>query len=61
MSPIGAADTGIDDLPIEQELSATIEYSHALVDPGVLSFAREDAVLEFAGKRGGRPSAVQRR
>ena len=32
----------------------------ALVDPAVLSFARDGAVLEFAGKRGGKPSAVQR-
>src|SRR3712207_3898128 len=32
----------------------------ALVDPAVLSFAREGAALEFAGKRGGKPSAVQR-
>ncbi len=32
----------------------------ALVDPNVLSFAREGATLEFAGKRGGKPSAVQR-
>jgi uroporphyrin-III C-methyltransferase len=32
----------------------------ALVDPAVLSFAREGSALEFAGKRGGKPSAVQR-
>lgn len=32
----------------------------ALVDPAVLSFAREGAALEFAGKRGGRPSVSQR-
>ncbi len=32
----------------------------ALVDPAVLSFAREGATLEFAGKRGGKPSAMQR-
>ena len=29
----------------------------ALVDAEVLAMAREGAVLEFAGKRGGRPSA----
>src|SRR5918998_1281150 len=40
--------------------TADVVVYDALVDPGVLSFAREDAVLEFAGKRGGRPSAVQR-
>ena len=32
----------------------------ALVDPAVLALAREGAILEFAGKRGGKPSAVQR-
>ncbi len=31
----------------------------ALVDPGVLALAREGAVMEFAGKRGGRPSPAQ--
>ena len=31
----------------------------ALVDRGVLELARPDAVREFAGKRGGRPSPVQ--
>jgi uroporphyrin-III C-methyltransferase len=40
--------------------AADVVVYDALVDPGVLSFAREDAVLEFAGKRGGRPSAAQR-
>jgi uroporphyrin-III C-methyltransferase len=32
----------------------------ALVDEGVLAFAREGATLEYAGKRGGKPSAAQR-
>src|SRR3569623_854554 len=31
----------------------------ALVGPGVLALARPDAALEYAGKRGGRPSARQ--
>ena len=31
----------------------------ALVDPGILALARADAVREFAGKRGGRPSLSQ--
>jgi len=32
----------------------------ALVDPAILSFAREGALLEFAGKRGGKPSVMQK-
>jgi uroporphyrin-III C-methyltransferase len=32
----------------------------ALVDPAILSFTREGALLEFAGKRGGKPSAMQK-
>lgn len=39
---------------------ADVIVHDALVDPGVLALAREDAVLEYAGKRGGKPSAVQR-
>jgi uroporphyrin-III C-methyltransferase len=31
----------------------------ALVDPRILELARPDAALEYAGKRGGRPSASQ--
>ena len=31
----------------------------ALVDEAILSFARSDVIAEFAGKRGGRPSAKQ--
>ena len=31
----------------------------ALVDPGILGLARPEAVREFAGKRGGRPSPTQ--
>ncbi|MEZ0170685.1 uroporphyrinogen-III C-methyltransferase [Microvirga sp. TS319] len=40
--------------------TADVIVYDALVGPDILSFARADAVLEFAGKRGGRPSAVQR-
>lgn len=40
--------------------AADVIVYDALVDPAVLSFARESAELEFAGKRGGRPSAAQR-
>jgi uroporphyrin-III C-methyltransferase len=32
----------------------------ALVDPGVLAHARPHALIEFAGKRGGKPSPKQR-
>ena len=32
----------------------------ALVDPAILSFAREGALLEFAGKRGGKPAVMQK-
>ena len=32
----------------------------ALVDARVLALARTDALLEYAGKRGGKPSTVQR-
>ena len=32
----------------------------SLVDPAILSWAREDAALIHAGKRGGRPSPLQR-
>ncbi len=39
---------------------ADVVVHDALVDPGVLALAREEAVLEYAGKRGGKPSAVQR-
>jgi uroporphyrin-III C-methyltransferase len=32
----------------------------ALVDEAILTFAREDVLVEFAGKRGGRPSPLQK-
>lgn len=38
---------------------ADIILYDALVDQSCLQFARKDAVLEFAGKRGGRPSPKQ--
>lgn len=38
---------------------ASVVVHDALVDPRVLSFAGPQARLEFAGKRGGKPSAVQ--
>ncbi len=38
---------------------ADVVVHDALVDPRVLAMAREGAALEFAGKRGGRPSATQ--
>jgi len=31
----------------------------ALVDPRILEWAREDALIEYAGKRGGKPSPLQ--
>ncbi|MCQ8277206.1 uroporphyrinogen-III C-methyltransferase [Acetobacteraceae bacterium KSS8] len=40
-------------------IQADVIVFDALVDPGVLELARPEAVLEFAGKRGGRPSVHQ--
>lgn len=40
--------------------AADVVVHDALVDPGILSMTREGAVLEYAGKRGGQPSAAQR-
>ena len=39
---------------------ADVVVHDALVDPSILKFARPSAVLEFAGKRGGKPSPKQR-
>ena len=39
---------------------ADVVVYDALVDARILRFARTGAVLEYAGKRGGRPSAKQR-
>src|SRR5271167_519728 len=38
---------------------ADVVVYDALVDKRILTFARPEAVLDFAGKRGGRPSAQQ--
>ena len=40
-------------------IQADVIVYDALVDPGVLGLAQPSAVLEFAGKRGGRPSIHQ--
>lgn len=40
-------------------IQADVIVYDALVDPGVLDLARPEASLEFAGKRGGRPSIHQ--
>ena len=40
-------------------IQADVIVYDALVDPGVLDLAQPDAVREFAGKRGGRPSIHQ--
>jgi uroporphyrin-III C-methyltransferase len=39
--------------------TADVVVHDALVDPRVLALANPDAALEFAGKRGGKPSATQ--
>ncbi len=39
--------------------TADVVVHDALVGDGILGLARETAVLEFAGKRGGKPSAMQ--
>jgi cobyrinic acid a,c-diamide synthase len=39
--------------------AADVVVYDALVDAAILSMTREGAVLEYAGKRGGQPSAVQ--
>lgn len=57
----GPGDPGLLTLHALNALKAADVIVHdALVDPGVMALAREGAVLEFAGKRGGKPSAVQR-
>jgi uroporphyrin-III C-methyltransferase len=40
--------------------AADVVVYDALVDPRILALAREDARLEYAGKRGGKPSTLQR-
>ncbi|MGC6484264.1 MAG: uroporphyrinogen-III C-methyltransferase [Candidatus Puniceispirillales bacterium] len=39
---------------------ADIVVYDALIDPAILEWARPDAELEYAGKRGGKPSPLQR-
>jgi len=39
---------------------ADVVIHDALVNPEILKFARDDAVIEYAGKRGGKPSPKQR-
>src|ERR687893_1898672 len=57
----GPGDPGLLTLHALNALAAAdVVVYDALVEAGVLSLAREGAVLEFAGKRGGRPSAAQR-
>jgi uroporphyrin-III C-methyltransferase len=57
----GPGDPGLLTLHAANALaSADVVVYDALVDPDVMALAREGAVLEFAGKRGGKPSAAQR-
>lgn len=39
---------------------ADVVVYDALIDPAILEWARPDAILEYAGKRGGKPSPLQR-
>ncbi len=57
----GPGDPGLLTLHVVNALSqADIIVYDALVHDAVLRLARPEVVLEFAGKRGGRPSAIQR-
>jgi uroporphyrin-III C-methyltransferase len=57
----GPGDPGLLTLHALNALSqADVVVYDALVDPRVLDLARGGAVLDYAGKRGGKPSAVQR-
>jgi uroporphyrin-III C-methyltransferase len=61
LSGAGPGDPGLLTLHAVNALGqADIILYDALVDKGVLALARPEAVKEFAGKRGGRPSANQR-
>jgi uroporphyrin-III C-methyltransferase len=61
LSGAGPGDPGLLTLHAVNALGqADIILYDALVDNGVLALARPEAVREFAGKRGGRPSANQR-
>jgi uroporphyrin-III C-methyltransferase len=57
----GPGDPGLLTLHAVNALAAAdVVVYDALVDARVLALAREGAALEFAGKRGGKPSTVQR-
>ena len=57
----GPGDPGLITLLAHHALrTADVVVYDALVDERILGFARTDATLEYAGKRGGRPSAKQR-
>ncbi|MDB5394727.1 MAG: uroporphyrin-III methyltransferase [Rhodospirillales bacterium] len=61
LSGAGPGDPGLLTLHAVNALGqADIILYDALVDKGILGLARPEAVLEFAGKRGGRPSPNQR-
>jgi uroporphyrin-III C-methyltransferase len=61
LSGAGPGDPGLLTLHAVNALGqADIILYDALVDKGVLALARPETIKEFAGKRGGRPSAVQR-
>jgi uroporphyrin-III C-methyltransferase len=61
LSGAGPGDPGLLTLHAVNALGqADIILYDALVDKGVLALARPGVVCEFAGKRGGRPSANQR-
>lgn len=57
----GPGDSGLLTLHAVNALrQADVVVHDALVDPGCLAMARTGAVMEFAGKRGGKPSPKQR-
>src|SRR5690554_4118198 len=57
----GPGDPGLATLHVLNGLAqADVVVHDALVDTAVLAFAREGAELEYAGKRGGKPSPTQR-
>jgi uroporphyrin-III C-methyltransferase len=61
LSGAGPGDPGLLTLHAVNALGqADIILYDALVDKAILGLARPEAVLEFAGKRGGRPSPSQR-
>jgi uroporphyrin-III C-methyltransferase len=61
LSGAGPGDPGLLTLHAVNALGqADVILYDALVDKGILGLARPGAVLEFAGKRGGRPSPSQR-